>query len=275
MAAVLDNNHEQPGWRAELSLGFERSDTRTVLARRRHVGPLVVQRPFYPEGDVCHIYLVHPPGGIVGGDGVRFDATLEARSHAVITTPAATKFYRSLPDRHASLEQTLRVRDATLEWLPQETILFRDARARTTTRVELTRQSRFIGWEVVCYGRPASGERFDLGYSRQCFEVWIDGKPVLLDRLQIDGDGLTMHSSWGLGGQPQLGTLLAYPATDAELESAREHDAFACTLVDGILSCRLVCSDADFARQAFVKLWQALRPRIVGREASIPRIWAT
>jgi urease accessory protein len=272
MSALID--HTSDSWHAALRLEFARQGARTVLAKRQHVGPLVVQRPFYPEGDICHVYLVHPPGGIVGGDQLRFDATLELDSHAVITTPAATKFYRSSPDKHAQLRQSLFLRNATLEWLPQETILFRDAHATMATVVKLNRNSRFIGWELTCYGRPASNEQFDSGTTRQDFELWLDERPMLLDHLRIDG-GKVMHAPWGLAGNGTLGTLLAYPATTDDLEAAREHNGFACTLVDNVLSCRMVGADSDTVKQAFVKLWQALRPRIVGREAVMPRIWAT
>lgn len=272
-AAPQHTTASQNGWHAELHLGFERQGARTVLARRHHVGPLVVQRPFYPEGDVCHVYIVHPPGGIVGGDQLRFDATLETGSHAVITTPAATKFYRSSADRRAQLHQELQLHSATLEWLPQENILFRDAHASLATIVRLDRQSRFIGWEITCYGRPACKELFDSGAARQHFELWIDEHPVLLDHLRIDG-GITMQAPWGLAGKGTLGTLLAYPATIADLDAAREH-GFACSLVDKVLSCRMLGADSDTAKRAFVKLWQALRPLIVGCDAVLPRIWAT
>src|SRR5205085_6360717 len=89
-----------PGWQAELRLRFNCDAPgplrpgRTRLVERQHRGPLVVQRPFYPEGDPCHVYLVHPPGGVVGGDALRIDATVDPGAHALITTPAATKFYR-------------------------------------------------------------------------------------------------------------------------------------------------------------------------------------
>jgi urease accessory protein len=261
------------GWQAALRLGFTRQDSRTVLSRREHVGPLVVQRPFYPEGDVCHVYIVHPPGGVVGGDQLRLDATLESGSHAVITTPAATKFYRSSADRHARLQQELHLHNATLEWLPQETILFRDAHASLATIVRLDRQSRFIGWEITCYGRPACNELFDSGSAQLHFELWLDERPVLLDHLRIDG-GVTMQAPWGLAGKGTLGTLLAYPATVADLDAAREH-GLACTLVDKVLSCRMLSADSDAAKRAFVKLWQTLRPRILECEAVLPRIWAT
>ena len=109
---------------------------RTRLVERRHKGPLVVQRPFWPEGDPCHVYLVHPPGGVVGGDELRIDAQLDPGAHALITTPAATKFYRC-EGRISSQAQELRAAGATLEWLPQENIFYRGADARTATRVHI------------------------------------------------------------------------------------------------------------------------------------------
>ncbi len=108
---------EPEGWRAELRLGFARSGERTVLAERRHVGPLQVQRPFYPEGGrFCHVYVLHPPGGVVGGDELRLDVDVAGHAHALVTTPAAGKFYRSRGPRALQL-QILRVAPhASLEW---------------------------------------------------------------------------------------------------------------------------------------------------------------
>ena len=269
-AALSQGDHQR--WRAELSLGFERREARTVLARRQHVGPLLVQRPFYPEGDACHVYLVHPPGGIVGGDELTFTATLEAASHAVITTPAATKFYRSAVGRSATLLQEMHIAGATLEWLPQETILFRDACASMGTIVKLDGASRFIGWELTCYGRPASDELFDRGRTAQRFEIWIDDTPTLLDHLHIDGSARTMQTPWGLAGNMAIGTLLAFPAAESDVDAVRELGVDA-TLVDRVLVCRSI--GGERIKQRFVNVWQALRPRIVGREAVLPRIWAT
>src|ERR1044072_1784713 len=140
------------GWQAELRLRFAvpPSQTRTRLAERSHRGPLVVQRPFYPEGDPCHVYLVHPPGGVVGGDELRFDVQVDAGAHALITTPAATKFYRcKSPTLQA---QELRAAGASLEWLPQENIFHRGALTHTATRVHLDAATKFIGWEIACPG---------------------------------------------------------------------------------------------------------------------------
>jgi urease accessory protein len=166
------------GWQAELRLRFgTRADfPGTALLERRHRGPLVVQRPFHPEGDPCHVYVVHPPGGVVGGDELAIHAAVEPGAHAVVTTPAATKFYRC--DARRSIQmQELRVRDATLEWLPQENIFYRGADVRTATRVHLEGESRFIGWEIACLGLPARGERFDTGRLALDLELWRSGEP--------------------------------------------------------------------------------------------------
>src|SRR5688572_22366253 len=116
---------QAPGWQAELRLKFavEAPLSTTRLVERQHRGPLVIQRPFHPEGDPCHAYIVHPPGGVVGGDALRVDIEVSAGAHALITTPAATKFYRC-DGRTSSQIQELRAAGATLEWLPQENIFY-------------------------------------------------------------------------------------------------------------------------------------------------------
>lgn len=266
------------GWQARLDLRFAARGARTVLAHRSHVGPLVVQRPFYPEGDVCHVYLVHPPGGVVGGDRLELHVKGGGSSHALITTPAATKFYRS-EGLLAHQSQDIALDGATLEWLPQETILFPDARSSIATRVRLTGKSRFIGWEIACYGRPASGLGFAGGRAHQDFELWLDEMPLVLDHLRLDGAGESMQGRFGLGGQPVLGTFFAFPADDAVLQLAREVAVggvlAACTLVDGALVCRATGAKADAVRRQFALTWAAVRPLIVGRTAVPPRIWAT
>ena len=268
------------GWEASLRVELAVLGSRTVVSRRESVGPLVIQRPFYPEGDVCHLYLVHPPGGVVGGDQVNLRVLANERTHSVITTPAATKFYRS-DGRVARQVQEIEARGATVEWLPQETIVFPDAQACIATRVKLTGRSRFIGWEVACYGRPASGLSFGSGRVAQDFELWVDEVPVVLDHLRLDGASEAMSAAYGLAGQPVLGTMIAYPATEHELGVARSaiHESSATTVaasrVDGVLVCRAVASQADAVRRAFTAIWRSIRPTVAGREAVAPRIWAT
>lgn len=266
-------------WHARLELGFSRSGSRTVLARRRHVGPLIVQRPFYPEGGICHVYLVHPPGGIVGGDALELQVQVDPAAHALLTTPAATRFYRAGPHPRATLTQRLHVQDAALEWLPQETIVFDGARAHGTTCVQLQGDARFIGWEITCLGRPASGEHFATGELRQDFLLYRGDRPLLLDRLRLQGDSAALQAPWGLQGAQAMGTLLMYPATGVDLAPLRaltSPDArHALSIVDDVLVCRALAGQAESVKRLFTAIWQQLRPALLGSDGVAPRIWAT
>lgn len=266
-------------WQARLELQFQAAGGRTVLARRQHVGPLIVQRPFYPEGPACHVYLVHPPGGIVGGDALALQVDVEAGAHALLTTPAATRFYRAGPHPRATLDQQLRVRDGALEWLPQETIVFDGARARSTTRVDLSGEARFLGWEIACLGRPANDEGFHSGELHQDLLLYRDGHPLLLDRLRLAGDSPALAAPWGLAGAQAMGTLLMYPAQDLDLAPLRalsgRDTRHAMSVVDHVLVCRALAPQAEALRLLFSALWQSLRSSLLGRAAVVPRIWAT
>jgi urease accessory protein len=283
------------GWQARLELRFQASEARTRLAHRRHYGPLLVQRIFHPEAaagagaltaEPCHAYLVHPPGGVVSGDELQLAVEVESRAHALLTTPAAGKFYRRGPPigvepRVARLTQTFAVDDGVLEWLPQENIFYPDSAVELATRVCVAAGARFIGWEIGCLGLPASGATLGSGVVRQSFELWRGAAPLLLDRLNIGHSCLAAR--WGLAGFSALGTWLAYPASEQELSVARATATpmncadltLACTLVDGALCCRGVAARADRLKQAFIDLWRALRPQLLGRAAIAPRIWAT
>lgn len=283
-----------PGWQAELRLRFNRDAAgplrqgRTRLVERHHRGPLIVQRPFYPEGDPCHVYLVHPPGGVVGGDALRIDATVDPGAHALITTPAATKFYRC-DGRVSTQTQELHAQGATLEWLPQENIFYRGADVSTATRIQIDANSRVVGWEINCLGLPARGEHFDAGALRLDLELWKSpaaaqlhapvNLPIFMDRMRLSGDSAARRAAWGLAGQEAIGTLLATPATQEQVESVRElivaHDYAAVSLVDGVLVLRALAPQAEAVRRLFIAAWQRLRPGIVGRPAVLPRIWST
>jgi len=197
------------GWSAELELGFRVVAGRSALVRNRHCGPLAVQRAFYPESpDLAHVYLLHPPGGIVAGDQLTVRVDVQSGARALITTPAATKFYRS-EGQVAHTKQLLHVAEgSSLEWLPQETIVFGSAQARTETRVELAPGGAFCGWEVVCLGRAASGDHFTSGRLEQAFEIWQGPNPLWIERSQIGATDAVRHAAWGLAGQRVLGTFV-------------------------------------------------------------------
>ena len=143
MAAELGCGSSGDGWRARLTLAFARKGGRTVPVQRSHFGPLMVQSPFYPEGAVCHMYLLHPPGGVAGGDLLQLDVVVGEGGEVLLTTPSATKVYRPAGKR-SRINQSLRAKSgATIEWLPQETIVFSGADARSATRFELESGARF------------------------------------------------------------------------------------------------------------------------------------
>lgn len=267
------------GWQACLELGLEKRGLRTVAAQRRHYGPLAVQRPFYPEGDVCHLYLLHPPGGVVGGDTLDIRVRAGSGSRALVTTPGATKFYRSAGTT-AAVTQTLQVdAGAVLEWLPQEAILFQGAVARQQTRVELDPGACFAGWDILCLGRPSIAEPFAPGRLDISLEVWRDGTPVLLERLRVD-DGGDLGGAAGLRGHPVSATLLVTPATADDVQQLRElavagRAEIGVTLLDDLLAVRLLADDTAVAKNVMQDAWRLLRPGYAGLPAQLPRIWAT
>jgi urease accessory protein len=273
------------GWSAELQLDFEARAGRTVLARRAHRGPLVVQRPFTPEGlDLPHVYLLHPPGGLVAGDSLTTDARVGERAQALLTTPAAGKVYRNRPGatRSRQVQRLLVGPGATLEWLPAETIVFDGAEVALETLVQLEGDAVFIGWELACFGRPAQGEGYQRGSCRQRFELSRDGRPLCLERTWLRAGGAVASAPWGLGGQPVAGTFLASPLPGLPLDPLRAAcdelpapDQAAVTELDGVLVARYRGASTERGRALFYRLWSALRPALLGRPASWPRIWST
>jgi len=268
-------------WKAELRLEFERREGRTVLAKRRHDGPLVVQKPLYPEGDAtCHAIVVHPPAGIAGGDELEIAVRAAEDAHALLTTPGAGKWYRS-GGAWARQRIELDARDgACIEWLPQETIVYDGALADIRTEVRLAGGARFIGWEIVCFGRTGSGERFGRGACALETLVWRDGKLLRLERGRIEGGGALLDSPAGLAGQPVCGTLLASAAgLEGALASCRvlrpESGEGAVSLLPGVLVARYLGPSSEAAKRYFTQLWRLVRPVVAGIEAREPRIWST
>jgi len=177
------------------------------------------------------------------------------------------------------MTQRIRLHAATLEWLPQENIYFRGARVRSLTRVDLDRASRFIGWEINCYGRPACGERFDDGALRLAFELWLEGRPLLLDAQRHDGTERTRDAPWTHAGFAASGCLLAYPGTPALLERLRADlpvpGPVSLSLVDGVLCCRALGHQGEEVRLLLASLWRRLRHELLSLPDDPPRIWAT
>jgi urease accessory protein len=272
---------EPEGWSASLDLDFESREGRTRLAHKRQRGPLTVQRTFHPEGSVCHLYLLHPPGGVVGGDRLSIEVRVHEGAHALITTPGAAKYYRS-PGPQALVSQRLQIGDAgVLEWFPQENILFPGALLGASTEADMAGNGRFVGWEIHSLGRPVIGERFDHGRADLGVGVHRQGRPLLRERLRLTS-GADLAAVSRLRGFPVTATFLASGAQEGDLRAVREALAppprdllFAVTRVEDLLVARCLAQSVESVRRIFVALWGILRPRLLGRPACLPRIWAT
>ena len=266
-----------PAWKAALSLRFQHEDGRTVLGEKRFDGPLVVQKPFYPEGEaVCHAVVVHPPAGIVGGDQLSLRVSADPDTSVLLTTPGAGKWYRSAGS-YASQKLCFEVA-GSLEWLPQETIVFDGALAQMQCEVRLGASARYIGWEILCLGRrTGSGECFAKGRVELRNRIFRDGNPLWHEHGVIDANGRLLHSPVGLNGKSVCATLVAAaPQVDAVVVAkCRQVPDVSVTLLPGVLLARYLGDASEEAKQRLIELWQILRPAIAGRSAQLPRIWRT
>lgn len=270
-------------WHAQLALSFGMRHGKTLLRDARHHGPLRVQRPFYPAADdSCHVYVLHPPGGMASGDELELSVEVGAAARALLTTPGATKLYRSRGFT-ASLRQHMTVHEgARLEWLPQETILFDGAEAELVTHVHLFPTSVYAGWEIVCLGRPACAETFTRGRLNTELCVRVEGRLRFMERGDFCAGDPVLAEPWGLAGAPVFGLFLVVdPNADGawvdrvRSEVVPEAGLFSISFVSGIFVARYRGHSTLDARRAFERMFQALRPLYAGRNAVFPRIWQT
>ena len=192
----------------DFDLEFERRGGRTVLSARRHDGPLVVQKTLYPEGDeVCHAIVVHPPGGIAGGDDLQINARLDANAHALLTTPGAGKWYRSAgPAARQSIQFDANT-GACLEWLPQENIIFAGARAELRTEVHLTERGQLyrLG-NLLSWAQRVGRTLFSNGSVRARTLIDRTTGPLWLENAQLEGGAAALQSPVVLAGHSVVGT---------------------------------------------------------------------
>jgi len=271
------------GWLASLQLEYTFANARTALVRRSHNGPLVVQKPLYPEGpEVCHTLILHPPGGIVGDDILEVGIKLNAGAQVLITMPGATKWYRT-KDRAATQRLNVNVgAGAALEWLPPETIVFNNAVARMHTSVDVAAGGCYLGWEILCLGRTASGEKFAAGDIRQTTKILYAGELIWNERCRLDGGSPLLASAAGLGGAPVSAIMLAAgkgvaPELVAQCRKIKLDGAArsGITAMPNIVIARYVGHSSEQAKCYFIELWRLLRPVLARRAAVTPRIWTT
>jgi urease accessory protein len=271
------------GWKGELELEFSPAGSKTIISGRRHFGPLAIQRPFYPEGEeVCHVYALHPPGGIVGGDSLHYDVTVKSGAHALITTPSAGKFYRTVATAASQIQELSVESGGALDWLPLETIVYPGSEARLATRVNLEGDAAFFGWEIICLGLPASGSLFTEGKFIQTMEIFRDSEPVFMERGTYSGGSAMLDQQWGLSGNTVFGTLVGTFEDKDELDKLRTYfknearsGEVALTAMDGLTICRAIGHSAFRVRDLLTEAWNVMRHKQSGRAGCPPRIWNT
>ena len=271
------------GWPASLSVRVGRSGARSAILGLEHRGPLRMQKGLWPEGtDPLHLILLHPPAGIAGGDTLAIDIAVDCGAHALITTPGAGHWYGA--DAPSTMDVRLKVRDgASIEWLPQETIVHDAAQADASLTLDVDEGGAAIGWEMLVLGRRASGERFENGVLRQITRITRAGRLLFEDCALVTGarveDSAALagrHVSgllWAVSRLP-IGDALAESVEAAMLATAAAH-AGASRVAPNLLLARVVDGSPERARAALAAAWAALRPELVGRAALRPRIWAT
>ncbi len=289
MAALDESNRAV--WNAKLDLNLTSkmvdNTRRTVVKTSKHEGPLRIQRPFYPEAEqVCHLYLLHPPGGMVTGDSLDIHIDVAEHGHSLLTTPSASKIYQA---DNSSRPQSQRVQlrlanHASVEWLPQETIVFKGARGELITELCLAGESsRAAVWDILCLGRPASDELFEDGYLAQNLVVKKSDKVIYRERNYFSGGDPLLDEAWGMDGFPVTGSLLITAnITEQELATLREQlvtvsteERVAISQVGDLLIGRYLGSSVERCKQHFEQIWSTLRPQVFNQPPIRPRIWNT
>ena len=274
-------------WHAQLQLDYRLEAGKTV-ARHSHNGPLRILQSLYPEGDaICHNVLVHPPGGLVGGDTLELEITAESGTHGLITTPGATRFYRSACEPAVQRTRIRLAGNSRLEWLPLEAICYNQCIAENLLTLRLAPDAEFMGWDVSALGLPLAAQPFEAGSLLQHIEVpgvWLErGRIQAHDQRLLDGPA-------GMAGQRCLAALFFVAGSKIErarreqaLELARnvitEHPLrqFAgATSPDGqVIVLRLLAPVVEPAMDLVRRVWALWRAHFWGLSAQSPRIWST
>ncbi len=282
------------GWHARLDLRFAPRDGATRLVRNRHEGPLRLIRALPQDDGLCQAVIVHPPGGLVGGDVLELDVALEAGARVLCTTPGAQKWYRSGGAAARARTRVVLGQGAALEWLPQPSIVYDEARVDQSIAFELAADARTLGWETLVLGRAAMGERFSRGALRQSVSLAIGGAVRWAEHAVADAGARLFASPLGWGGRTVACTVWAAAPGDAiddalrdawrgTIDAARDSDAGRTVRLDGgasvpcagLLAARLLADDSETAMRVAQSLWARARPAVLGADRPPPRIWAT
>ena len=273
-------------WNARLQIDYTLHQGKT-RAHHQHVGPLRILQSLYPEGDrVCHNVLVHPPGGLVGGDTLDLEVSVGPQAHGLLTTPGATRFYRSAAEPARQNTYLRLAAGARLEWLPLEAICYNDCRAENSVHMALEPGAELMGWDLSALGLPHADLPFEQGYLQQHLAwpgVWLERARIAADDVRLLG------SPAGMAGKRCLGTLylavadgLGRARREQALDSARERiavhrlaaSAGATSPNAQVVLVRVLADQVEPAMDLLRQVRLAWRQALWGMAATSPRIWA-
>lgn len=272
-------------WQGKLNLTYDYQQNKTQLVSQLMQAPLKIQRSFYPEGaETCHTTILHTAGGIVGGDQLLQTIHLKPYSQVVITTPSASKIYRS---NGLQSQQNINIyldAHSCLEYIPQESIIFNQANYQQTLNIYLTENSHYFGWEWVRFGRTARGETFIEGNWRSNTHLYYENKPLWVDRQWFPASEILWNSPHGLFNQPLVGTIVysGKPLNKAQITAFRQlGETFIKNGEYGVtrtqnhgLLCRYRGSSLSELKQWSLAVWSLLREEIWSRSSIKPRVWS-
>jgi len=259
----------QPRARGNARVRSKRVGTRSVIGDLHQAGSLKVVFPRV-AGDGLQAVTVNTAGGITGGD--QFNATFEAADDTTltVTTQAAERAYAA-KDEVGHLTTTLKVgAGATLNWLPQETILFEASQFARNMQVELTPSARLLFVEPLVFGRTARGEVLRDVMFRDHVRIHRSGRPIFEDAMHLSGD-ITAHMDRTAGGAGAFASVL-FVAPDAEARLANVRGLLpriggASLLQPDVLHIRLLAEDSFVLRQSLIPILGALKGD------PLPRVW--
>lgn len=276
------SNLERVGRDGFLSLRFEQRLGRTVLTQCRFKVPLQALALTELGDGTPYLMLLNPTGGVLGGDSLFTQIVLGDDTRVCLSTPSATRIYRTPSQPALSQTQIVIGERATLEYLPDHVIPYQDADFRQSLRVEMARGSRAVFWDALAAGRVARGERWSFREFDSRMEITICDREIFLSRTRIRPAGLDPEQ---LGFTGEFGYLATFVMVGDELDSWEETAAAmtaefantprvyggASTLASNGCVVKLLARSASDLTGAQAALWGAARQIVLGFPAVVLR----
>lgn len=234
------------------------------------------------DGRSCReAVFLNTAGGIAGGDRLSFGLSASGDASFTGTTQASERVYRAI-DAPGRIDMRIEATGTTtLQWLPQETILFNGGQVSRSTHIQVSGDARLIAMDWLILGRAASGETVRHGAFRDNWRVYRDGRLVWADAFRLAGDiEALVHRPSLLAGHTAIATIL-YAASNAPANLDRVRAILAnlsckagATIVNGLMICRFAAKAAAELRRAVTDFLRAFRTGLEGFTPALPKVWA-